>query len=90
MAIDQFEGCAPYNDEYDLYGYAPELAPGIVFCLLFLLTTVAHVFQAWRTRTWWALVFAVGGLSTLSPNFSFHTRAFQLKTKHEMNSFTKS
>ena len=63
MAISEFQGCAPYTEEYDLYGYAPELAPGIVFCILFFLSTIGHVLQAWQTRTWWALVFAVGALS---------------------------
>jgi hypothetical protein len=65
MAIDQFLGCHPYDPEHDLYGYAPGLAPGIVFCVLFFLTTAAHLFQTWQTRTWWTIVFAIGGLSTL-------------------------
>ena len=63
MAIGSI-GCVPYNPaQRTAYGYVPSLAAGIVYCVLFGLSMVAHTFQAIRTKALWNLVFAVGALS---------------------------
>lgn len=63
MAIGS-TGCVPYNPaQRTAYGYVPSLAAGIVYCVLFGLSMIAHTFQAIKTRALWNLVFAVGCLS---------------------------
>ncbi|CAD0112171.1 unnamed protein product [Aureobasidium uvarum] len=64
MAIGS-TGCVAYNpSQRTAYGYVPSLAAGIVYCVLFGLSMIAHTFQAIKTRALWNLVFAVGCLST--------------------------
>ncbi|CAD0092219.1 unnamed protein product [Aureobasidium vineae] len=63
MAIGS-TGCVAYNpSQRTAYGYVPSLAAGIVYCVLFGLSMVAHTFQAIKTRALWNLVFAVGCLT---------------------------
>ncbi|KAF9552161.1 RTA1-domain-containing protein [Agrocybe pediades] len=50
---------------FALYRYAPSLAGCIVFCVLFTLTTGLHSLQLFRTRTWYMIPFAIGGLFEL-------------------------
>ena len=45
------------------YGYQPSLAAGIVFCVLFGTSMVAHTAQSFWSRKWWCLLFAIGCLS---------------------------
>lgn len=57
-------GCHDYIEGLGTpYGYAPSLAAGIVFLVLFGLTMVGHTIQMVWKRTWWCSVFAVGSLS---------------------------
>ncbi|KAH7244561.1 RTA1 like protein-domain-containing protein [Fusarium redolens] len=44
------------------YGYAPTTSAGIVFCILFRLSTISHIIQLGRSKVWWCIVFVVGGL----------------------------
>ncbi|KAF4336666.1 RSB1 [Fusarium beomiforme] len=44
------------------FGYVPTLSAGVVFCVLFGLSTVVHTFQLLRFKAWWCTVFVVGGL----------------------------
>jgi hypothetical protein len=50
---------ANYSD-FKFYRYDPSLAAAIVFAILFLLTSLLHVYQLVRSRTWYltALVIA--------------------------------
>ena len=69
--------CHAYDPRYphNSYSYVPSLGSGIAFCVLFGLSTIAHVFQAalikvpgtekGSGRQWWMLVFAVGALTEL-------------------------
>ena len=58
--------CRSYDPREDNpYGYLPSVAPGVVFSLLFGFTMLWHAYQAFRTRTPWQYVFAVGGLGEL-------------------------
>lgn len=58
--------CRGYDPREDTpYGYLPSVAPGVVFSLLFGFTMTWHAYQAFRTRTGWLSVFAVGALGEL-------------------------
>jgi hypothetical protein len=66
MAIGT-KGCQPYSPyQRSAYGYEPSLAAGIILCILFGLSMLAHTFQAIRTRALWNLLFAIGALSTFA------------------------
>ncbi|KAJ5541486.1 hypothetical protein N7494_006562 [Penicillium frequentans] len=42
------------------YGYVPHLSAGIVFCVLFGLSMIAHTVQFCWKRQWWCVVFTLG------------------------------
>ncbi|KAF4448820.1 hypothetical protein F53441_7812 [Fusarium austroafricanum] len=44
------------------YGYVPATCACIVFCVLFGISTGAHVIQLIQYKAWWCSVFVVGGL----------------------------
>ncbi|KAH7080172.1 RTA1 like protein-domain-containing protein [Paraphoma chrysanthemicola] len=46
---------------YPLYKYDPSLAAAVIFCILFLLTTILHTYQMWRKRTWFLIPLVIGG-----------------------------
>ncbi|OJK05210.1 hypothetical protein ASPACDRAFT_74723 [Aspergillus aculeatus ATCC 16872] len=55
------EGCHAYVEGYGTsYGYQPSLAAGIVFCVLFGVSMLAHLVQMVWKRTWWCTVFVLG------------------------------
>ncbi|KAL3470840.1 RTA1 like protein-domain-containing protein [Aspergillus californicus] len=57
-------GCHALIEGYGTsYGYAPSLAAGIVFLVLFGLTMIGHTVQMVWKRTWWCAVFAIGSLT---------------------------
>lgn len=69
MPIQRFVGCTPWDPSiHNQFGYRPSLAAGIAFCICFIVSMFLHIFQAYRKRTWWTLVFAVGALSKTPPN----------------------
>ncbi|KAJ4177977.1 hypothetical protein NW755_013527 [Fusarium falciforme] len=60
------KGCHDLIAGYDTsYGYVPTFGAGIAFCVLFLLSTSAHVFQFARMRRWTSLTFALGAMTEL-------------------------
>ncbi|KAG4263681.1 hypothetical protein FPRO04_11342 [Fusarium proliferatum] len=60
---DLRKGCHAYiAGTHTSYGYVPSTAAGIVFCILFGLSTIIHLIQLGRSRTWWCSVFVIGGL----------------------------
>ncbi|KAH7240417.1 RTA1 like protein-domain-containing protein [Fusarium solani] len=60
------KGCHDLIAGYDTsYGYVPTFGAGIAFCVLFLLSTFAHVFQFARARRWTSLTFALGAMTEL-------------------------
>jgi hypothetical protein len=64
MLIPRSTNCAaPHPRSGNQYGYTPGLAIGIIFCALFGLSTLVHVYQTHRYRSWWTYVFVVGALS---------------------------
>ncbi|OOO09400.1 RTA-like protein [Aspergillus oryzae] len=69
------------------YGYQPSLAAGIVFCVLFGTSMVAHTAQSFWSRKWWCLLFAIGCLTevlgwaarTWSAECPYQTDAFLMQ-----------
>ncbi|KAF5568426.1 RSB1 [Fusarium phyllophilum] len=58
------KGCHAYiTGTHTSYGYVPSTAAGIVFCILFGLSTIIHLIQLGRSRIWWCSVFVIGGLA---------------------------
>lgn len=68
---------------YKYYNYNPSEGAAIPFAALFGLTTVIHIWQAIRTRTWYLIPFIVGGVckSPCPPNIvhsNTHSRGNRL------------
>jgi hypothetical protein len=55
------------NDDtaFKKYRYDPSIAAGIVFAVLFLLTSLFHLFQLVRAKTWYFIPLMLGGLVEL-------------------------
>ncbi|QDS67564.1 hypothetical protein FKW77_003271 [Venturia effusa] len=49
-------------EKFTYYHYDPSVAAAIIFIVLFLLTTLLHAYQMFRTRTWFFIPFVLGGL----------------------------
>ncbi|MCJ1459542.1 hypothetical protein MMC28_009921 [Mycoblastus sanguinarius] len=56
------KGCVAYDPtaKAPTYGYVPNLAPGIVFSIVFFLSLSMHIFQTIRSRKWWYSSLALG------------------------------
>lgn len=52
--------------DFKLYRYTPSLVAAILFTVLFVLATFYHLYQVVRTRTWYFIVFVIGGVCKLS------------------------
>jgi hypothetical protein len=50
------------TSEFKLYHYDPSVAAAVVFVVLFLATSVYHVWQMVKQRTWFFLAFIIGGI----------------------------
>lgn len=53
------------NATWAFYRFVPSKEANIVFVVLFAITTLLHVLQLWRTRTWYLIPLVVGGVCTL-------------------------
>lgn len=47
---------------YTLYNYNPSGVAAIIFVVLFGLTTLVHIFQMIRSRSWFFIPFIIGGI----------------------------
>lgn len=53
--------CLEYNPRIpNAYGYQPSLAAGVIFIALFAISAATHIYQAYRYRRIWLLLFAMG------------------------------
>lgn len=52
--------------EFKLYRYTPSLGAAILFLVLFALITLYHLYQVIRLRSWYFLVFVIGGVCKFS------------------------
>ena len=57
---------------YKLYKYDPSLAAAVIFCLLYLCTTIWHCYQMWRNKTWFLIWLVIGGLCKFHPSILFY------------------
>jgi hypothetical protein len=48
--------------DFQLYRYAPSVAAAVIFIVLFVLTTVYHLYQLIKYRSWYFIAFVVGGI----------------------------
>lgn len=55
MAVESHNG-------YYLYHYNPSIAGAVIFAILFAILSILHFYRLFRTRTWFMLAFAIGGL----------------------------
>jgi len=47
--------------DWKAYRYDPSSIAAIIFVVLFSITTIMHVYQLIRTKTWYFIPFTVGG-----------------------------
>lgn len=48
--------------DFEYYKYTPSMAGAVVFVILFVITSVLHLWQMFRTRTWFMIPFCIGGV----------------------------
>lgn len=65
----RLEACHPIamaeeqaESSFKLYHYDPSVAAAVVFVILFLATSIYHVWQMVRARTWFFTAFIIGGI----------------------------
>lgn len=56
------EGVDPYNGWFYLWKYVPSVPAASIFMALFLIFTVLISWKIWKTKTWYCIIFVVGGL----------------------------
>lgn len=62
MAKDTPRPALDDPDAYVLYRYYPSQVAALIFVVLFALTTILHIFQLIKRRTWYFIPLVVGGL----------------------------
>lgn len=50
--------------EVKYYKYDPSLAAAVIFILGFSVSSLMHVYQIWKTKTWFFIPFLIGSLCT--------------------------
>lgn len=75
MAEDKPRPALDDPNAYVLYRYHPSQVAAIIFVVLFGLTTVLHLFQLIKKRTWYFIPLVVGGACTCCADARLHTNA---------------
>ncbi|WKT40374.1 RTA-like protein [Fusarium oxysporum f. sp. vasinfectum] len=52
--------------DWSFYRYEPSTAAAVIFVVLFSITTIVHVIQLIKTKTWYMLAFCLGGISEIA------------------------
>ncbi|SCO39969.1 related to RTM1 protein [Fusarium fujikuroi] len=52
--------------DWSFYRFEPSTAAAVIFVILFSVTTFVHVFQMFRTKTWYMVAFCLGGISEIA------------------------
>lgn len=52
------------SNRFKYYRYDPSMAAAIIFIVLFFATTMLHLYQLVRTKTWIIIPLLVGGICT--------------------------
>ncbi|CRK39964.1 hypothetical protein BN1708_008068 [Verticillium longisporum] len=70
--------CDPnYKDaQYAYYRYDPNTGAAVLFIMLFSMTTILHMLQMIKTKTWYMAAFVGGGLSLLPIRRRWLTKLF--------------
>jgi hypothetical protein len=68
------------SEEHRYYQYDPSIAAAGIFTALFALSTVFHLIQMMRTKTWYLVPFVLGGLCKLSHSLPLPSAAYCLET----------
>jgi hypothetical protein len=50
------------SQDKDYYHYSPSLTAAAIFAALFGSTTLFHLYQLVRTKTWYFTAFVIGGI----------------------------
>lgn len=48
--------------DFQLYRYEPSVAAAVIFVVLFVLTTLWHLYQLIKSRSWYFIAFVLGGI----------------------------
>lgn len=48
--------------DFQLYRYIPSVAAAVIFIVLFVLTTLYHIYQLTKSRSWYFIAFVLGGI----------------------------
>lgn len=65
-------------NQFRLYHYDPTVVGAIIFVLLFLATTALHFWQLFKSRCWFLLPLAIGGICKL---YAFGRQRMAMDTK---------
>lgn len=57
---------------FSFYRYTPSIAAAALFCVLFFLSTILHLFQMWKTRCWYLTPLVVGCFCAFIPSPSYY------------------
>lgn len=61
---------------FAFYRYDPSMGGAVLFAILFMGTTFYHIFQMFKTRTWFFIPYVIGGLCTYTLTlYASYTRA---------------
>ncbi|KAF5581585.1 RTM1 [Fusarium pseudoanthophilum] len=52
--------------DWSFYRYEPSTAAAVIFIIIFSITTIIHVYQMIKTKTWYMLAFCLGGVSEIA------------------------
>ncbi|KAG5764744.1 hypothetical protein H9Q69_006395 [Fusarium xylarioides] len=52
--------------DWSFYRYEPSTAAAVIYIILFSITTIIHVYQMIKTKTWYMLAFCLGGVSEIA------------------------
>ncbi|PMB65107.1 Protoporphyrin uptake protein 1 [Beauveria bassiana] len=63
MDVQLREATADEASPFKLYHYNPTTVGAMIFVLLFSATTILHFWQLLRSRCWFAIPLAIGGIS---------------------------
>lgn len=66
MSLEKMDFCNPYYEDavWSFYRYVPSQPAAIVFCILYVITTIIHIVQILRTRSWYLMALVSGGVCT--------------------------
>lgn len=74
---DLAKGCVAWDPARDnAYHYVPNMAAGVIFCVFFGISVLAHITQTIMSRKWWYSAFALGAIGKTSGRIEIPSWAF--------------